>query len=281
MNWHAPPELLASYAQGDLDHARTLSIEAHTLRCAECQARLADLAAPLIDCTWSSIADAIDAPRLPWFERSLGRLGVSPQIARLVGTTPSLRVNWFVSTLASLALGVVLSHAASGSGRSLPFLVIAPVIPVLVIAAAYGSPLGSTNDIERATPFAPWRLLLLRSMTVLAVCVVTSAVLSLGIAGPAARAWLWLAPALALTALVLALSTWVSLSRAATATALLWIVLVLGCSVVRAPYADAVFSRFVMFQPMGQLVTVAVALVCWLVFAMRSRHVDPYLGRLA
>jgi hypothetical protein len=37
----------------------------------------------------------------------------------------------------------------------------------------------------------------------------------------------------------------------------------------------------VMFQPTGQLVTIAVALVCWMVFAMRSRHVDPYLGRLA
>ena len=281
MNWHAPLELLASYAQGDLDHARAISIEAHTLRCGECQARLADLAAPLVDRTWSSIADTIDAPRIPWIERWLGRLGVPPPIARLVGTTPSVRFSWFVSTLASLALGVALSHGASGSGRSLPFLVIAPVIPVLVIAAAYGSPLGSTNDIERATPFAPWRLLLLRSMTVLVVCVATSAVLSLGIAGPAARTWLWLAPALALTALVLALSTWVSLSRAATTTAALWIVSILACSVVRAGNTDAVFSRFVMFRPMGQLVTLAVALVSWLVFAMRSRHVDPYLGRLA
>lgn len=281
MNWHAPLELLASYAQGDLDHARALSVEAHTLRCAECQARLADLAAPLADRTWPAIADMIDTPRPSWAERGLERLGVPAPAARLIGATPCIRVSWFGSTLASLAFGVALSHAASGSGRSLPFLIIAPLMPVLVIAAAYGSPFGNTSEIERATPFAPWRLLLLRSMTVLAVCVASSAALSLGIAGPAGRAWLWLAPALALSALVLALSTWMSLARAATTSAVLWIGMVVVCSVVRAGHADAVFSRFVMFRPVGQLVTIAVALVSALVFATRSRHVDPYLGRLA
>ena len=104
MNWHAPPELLASYAQGDLDHARTLSIEAHTLRCSECQARLADLAA----LWWTApfaIADAIDAPRCRG--RTAVALGSVTPGARSVGTTPSLRMNWFVSTWASLSLGVV------------------------------------------------------------------------------------------------------------------------------------------------------------------------------
>jgi len=176
---------------------------------------------------------------------------------------------------------VVLSHVASGASRSLPFLIIAPLMPVLAIAAVYGSPFGNTNEIERATPFAPWRLLLLRSMAVLAVCVVSSAVLSLGLAGPAARAWLWLAPALALSALVLALSTWMSLSRAAMASAAVWIALAIACSAVRTRHADVLFNRFVMFRPMGQVVTISVALVSALVFVTRSRRVDPYLGRLA
>ncbi|MEO5842619.1 MAG: hypothetical protein ABIQ73_12535 [Acidimicrobiales bacterium] len=281
MNWHAPPELLAQYAVGDLDHARVLSIEAHTLSCAQCRGRLSELAAPLAERTWPAIADIIDSPRLPWFERVLERLGVSAPTARLVGTTPSMRLNWFVATVLSLAFGVLLSHVASGAGRGLPFLVIAPLMPVLAIAVAYGSPFGNTSEIERATPFAPWRLLLLRSMTVLAVCVASSAVMSLGVAGPAARAWLWLAPALALSAVVLALSTWMSLGRAATATAVAWIALTAGCSLFRARHAEAVFNRFVVFRPAGQLVTVAVALVSALVFAARSRRVDPHLGRLA
>jgi hypothetical protein len=281
MNWHAPPELLMLYAAGDLDHARVLSLEAHTLRCSECRDRLSELAAPLAERTWPAIADMIDTPRLPWFERVLERLGVSAPTARLIGTTPSMRLSWFVSTVLSLAFGVFLSHVASGTSRSLPFLVIAPLMPVLAIAVAYGPAFGNTSEIERATPFAPWRLLLLRSMTVLAVCVAATAVMSLGVAGPAARAWLWLAPALALSAVVLALSTWVSLGVAAATTSGAWIVLAAGCSVIRTRHAEAMFTRFVMFRPTGQLVTIGVALLSALVFTTRARRVDPYLGRLA
>jgi hypothetical protein len=281
MKWHAPTELLRSYARGDLDHASGMSLEAHTLGCAECRTRLSDLAAALVERTWPPIADVIDAPRASWAERLLERVGVSTSVARLIGTTPSMRLSWFLSTVTSLVFGVVLSHAASGAGRNLPFLIIAPLMPVLAIAAVYGSPFANANEIERATPFAPWRVLLLRSMAVLAVCVVASAVLSLGLAGPFARAWLWLAPALALSALVLALSTWVSLARAALTSAVLWIGLAVGCSVVRTRHAGAVFDRFVMFRPMGQATAIALALVCVLVFTTRARRVDPYLGRLA
>jgi hypothetical protein len=281
MNWHAPAELLSAYVRGDLDHARVLSIEAHTLRCEECRARLSDLAAPLAERTWPAIADTIDTPQVPWVERWLERLGVSPQTARLIGTTPTMRTSWFLSTLAALGFGVALSHAASGSSRSLPFLIIAPLMPVLAIGAVYGSPFANANEIERATPFAPWRLLLLRSMAVLTVCVVSSAALSLAIPGPETRAWLWLAPALALSAVVLALSTWLSLSRAATISGVLWIVTIVGCTVVRLPRSDAVIDRFVMFRPAGQLVTLALTLVSALIFASRTRRVDPYLGRLA
>ena len=280
MNWHVPTDLMNSYVRGDLDHASGMSLEAHTLICAECRTRLSGLAAPLAERTWPAIADMIDAPRAPWAERGLERVGVSPSVARLIGTTPSMQLSWFLSTVASLAFGVALSHLASGASRNLPFLIIAPLLPVLTIAAAYGSPLANTSEIESATPFAPWRLLLLRSMTVLAVCVASSAVLSLGVAGPASRAWLWLAPALALSAVVLALSTWVSLSRAATVTAVLWISLTVGCSIVQTRHADAVFDRFIMFRSMGQMVTIALALVCALVFTTRARRVDPYLGRL-
>jgi hypothetical protein len=281
MNWHAPTELLDAYVRGDLDHASGMSIEAHTLRCEQCRARLTELAAPLVHRTWDGIADAIDIPRPHWIERWLERIGVSASSARLIGTTPAMRTSWFLATLLSLGFGVFLSHAASGSGRSLPFLMIAPLMPVLAIAAAYGSPLGRLDEIEQATPYRPWRMLLLRSMTVLVVCVAASAVLSLAIPGPTARAWLWLAPALALSTLVLALSTWVSLPRAAIATGALWIVVILACAVLRADSNDAVFGRFVMFRPAGQVSTIAVALVSSLLFATRSRRVDPFLGRLS
>ena len=281
MNWHAPTDLLSSYVRGDLDHATGMSLEAHTMSCAECRTRLSALAAPLAERTWPGVIDMIDAPRELWAQRLLERAGVSPPVARLIGTTPSIRLHWFLSTVATLGFGVVLSHAASGAGRSLPFLIVAPLLPVLAIAAVYGSPFSHTIEIERATPFAPWRLLLLRSMAVLAVCVVSSAVLSLGLAGPSARAWLWLAPAFALSALVLALSTWFSLPRAATVTAALWVALTVGCAIVRAGDADAVFDRFVMFRPTGQVATVVLAVVCALVFATRARRVDPYIGRLA
>ena len=281
MNWHAPTELLTAYARGDLDHARAMSTEAHTLRCAECRATLAELAAPLADRTWAGIAEAIDTPRPHWIERWLERAGVSASSARLIGTTPAVRMSWFLATLASLGFGVVLSHAASGSGRSLPFLMIAPLMPVLAIAAAYGSPLGRLDEIEQATPYRPWRMLLLRSMTVLVVCVATSAALSLALPGPTARAWLWLAPALALSTLVLALSTWLSLPRAAVATGVLWVASILGCALLRADSSDAVFGRFVMFRPVGQLLTIVVAMSSVLLFASRSRRVDPFLGRLS
>jgi hypothetical protein len=72
-----------------------------------------------------------------------------------------------------------------------------------------------------------------------------------------------------------------ALPSASTSAAVLWIVVTVGSGAVRSGRTDAVVDRIVMFRPAGQVATITVALVSAMVFATRSRHVDPYLGRLA
>src|SRR5258705_5377473 len=77
--WHADAELLAAYAGGLLDLARTTSVEQHLLGCGQCRAAIAAVAdRPLLDRVWADTVDVIDRPPVSAGERGPAPPGPPP-----------------------------------------------------------------------------------------------------------------------------------------------------------------------------------------------------------
>ena len=122
-----------------------------------------------------AIMGEVTAPPRSRFERALLALRVPEPTARLMAATPVLRWAWFA------AVGLVLVMAAgAGSKQWKPgdqlavFLALAPLIPVLGVAMAYGPHSDRAYEVTVATPLSGLRLILLRTITV----VVAAAALS-------------------------------------------------------------------------------------------------------
>jgi len=101
---------------------------------------------------------------------------------------------------------------------------VAPVVPCLVVASSYDPWMDPALEPELVTPYPALRLILLRTIAVLALAL--PAVLLFGLVVPGETAFAWLLPAVGFVAVVLAASTWVSPLRAAIVVSLAWLALV-------------------------------------------------------
>jgi hypothetical protein len=206
MSMHVEGELLAAYARGDVDAAHAYSIEVHVVACADCQVAIGRLvAADRLEGVWADVEDRLDAPRIGPMEAVLMRVGVREHLARLLVTTPSLRLSWLG------ACALVLAFAAWAAGERDEgvywFLVLAPLLPLAGVAAAYGPDVDPTYEVGLAAPTSSFALLLIRA---LAVIVTTTAMIlfsSLALPGLHWTAGAWLLPSLGLTLASLVLAT--------------------------------------------------------------------------
>lgn len=270
MTWHTHPERLAMYAAGTLTGPPADSVEAHLLGCAECRARVAGQA-PVPDDVWTSIVAAIEEPRATVLERALVRMGCPLHTARLLAATPSLRASWLFAVTATLLFAAVAARILPGVRGFAFYLVLAPLVPLLGVAAAYRAG-GRTNDLmdelATAAPMPNEWLLLLRS---LAVLLVSSVIVAAGAAvGLPHLGWLsvaWLMPALALTSASLALATVMPLRVAAAALGIVW----LATTTFLVRTAAAPLS---VFGDLTQAGSLAVVLGGAVVLAVRHRHLD-------
>ncbi|MDP2290321.1 MAG: zf-HC2 domain-containing protein [Actinomycetota bacterium] len=217
-----------------------------------------------------AIMGEISAPARSHFERALLSVRVPEPTARLVAATPVLRWAWFA------AVGVVLLFAASaGAEQWQPgdqlavFLALAPLVPVLGVALAYGPHADRSYEVAVAAPLSGLRLVLLRTISVV---VAAAAVSLLTVVAAPTEGWLrlaWLLPSLATTTTALALATRLGVRRAATSVGIGWLVVVVAVSQVRddatAPFGAA-----------GQLVALAVALVAGAILAGGRRRLDRW-----
>ncbi len=230
MTWHADQTMLGRYVSGDLGDASVLSIEAHLASCLQCRGALPSLVDSVrLDRVWVGVRDVVLAPRRRGIERVLTRLGVREDTARLLVVTPSLQLSWLASMFASLAFAVVASRMFGG--QNLPFLVVAPVVPVVGVAWSFGGTRDPVREIGRTTATGGLRLTLIRSVSVVATSIVVTALLSIGLprAGWAAAAWLL--PALALTMLTLAVATaGVATEWAGAGVCAAWLIALLAAS---------------------------------------------------
>lgn len=217
-----------------------------------------------------AIMGEIDAPPRNRFERVLIALRVPEPTARLIAATPTLRWSWFA------AVGVVLLFAASaGAQQWRPgdqlaiFLAIAPIVPVIGVALAYGPHADRSHEVTVAAPLSGVRLVLLRSVTVV---VAAAAVCLLTVSAAPTHGWIrlaWLLPALATTSTALALATRIGVRTAAIGVTVGWFTVVITIAQV---LNDAVAP----FRVVGQLGALAVLLAACVVLAGSHRRLDRW-----
>jgi hypothetical protein len=220
--WHADPTLLASYLAGDLDAVTGASVEQHVSRCETCRAAVGPLLEPqLVERTWAGIRDAVERPPLPVPIRLARRLGLSESAAVLLAAAASLRGAWLVGAFVSLSFATLAAYLSGGTALA-PFLLVAPLAPVLGVAAAYGPRQDPLEALVATAAYGRTRLILLRTIAVLVSVLPVTALLGLALPGPRWLAAAWLGPALALVPVLLALAGFVGPRAAATVVLLGW-----------------------------------------------------------
>ena len=253
MSVHLEHEWLERYARGELDQARSFSVEAHLPACERCRAAIAGLVDPgRLSRTWEAVDLAIDAPAPGPVERLLQRLGVPEATARLLALTPSLRPSWLLAVAVVLAFGAVAADWRGETGL-MAFLLVAPLLPLAGVAVAYGPHVEPAHEIALAAPAGTLRLLLLRTVAVVGATTALAAVAAVALPGFDWSAAAWLVPSLGLTLAALGLATSTGSAAACAIVASTWV-----CAVLAAwRVAD---DPLIAFGSLGQLACLVAAL---------------------
>jgi hypothetical protein len=251
---HAGEALLAGYAGGTVDRVAAWSVEAHLTECARCRAALSAHADEERLARNRSVllarAALGDGGRLA---RMLSRCGVPDHLLRLLAATPSLRMSWLLSVIGVLA--VVTGEAAAvrfgwvpGRGNApvggypdpevlTPFLVVAPLLVLAGVAAAFLPMFDPAHRLAVAAPFSGFTLLLVRAVCALAAALVPVIGAAFVVPGPGWLPVALLLPSLALCAFALAAATVMDPRAAAVTASALWVLPVLLLAMSRVPLA--------------------------------------------
>lgn len=221
-SWHADRGLLTAYVDGALDAVTAASVEQHVDRCPTCRTAVRPLLDPhLMERSWAGIRDVVQRPTMPLPLRFAQRLGLSEPTAVLLSAAASLRGAWLVGAFLSLSFATLAAYLSDGSLLA-PFLLVAPLVPVLGVAVAYGPRQDPLEALVATAPYGRTRLILLRTVAVLLSVLPVTALLGLAVPGPAWLAAAWLGPALALVPVLLALAGFVDPRLAATIVTFCW-----------------------------------------------------------
>ncbi|WP_165350457.1 zf-HC2 domain-containing protein [Xylanimonas protaetiae] len=229
--WHVDPATWQAYAAGRLDPAAEAAVETHVTGCPVCRdaARPVALAAddPLTGGyapVWRAVHAEIGAPRPPAHLRWLRRLGLPDDAVVVLAAAGDLRLPWALAVGGAVLSAIVAAHV----GRAeLAFLLLAPLVPLVAVAAAFDAT-DPLREVAGPTPFSKLRLALLRTAATLAVAVPSTALVGAAVPALHALAWVWLLPSLCLSGAALVL-----LTRLSARTA---------CGVVGAGWAAAVVA---------------------------------------
>lgn len=219
---HASDRLIEGYVTGaPIPDQQIWALEAHLEVCGTCRARLAAVqpAKPLVDLAWAALLPSLDRP--PARPRKL---------ARWLSTwaTPVV-LPWLAMIVLVAFAAVFLDYAfRSGAGGVTQVQLVAPVLPVLGVAAAWARGLDPAYELVTASPRAGLYLIFRRTAAVLAV--IMPALLVAGWLTDTEVA-LWLLPSLAFTAGTLALGGLIGVSRAAAGLIAAWVLVVVAPTV--------------------------------------------------
>ncbi|MGH8774112.1 MAG: zf-HC2 domain-containing protein [Jiangellaceae bacterium] len=229
MTWHIPEQAVGAYVSGRIADADAWSVEAHLVACAACQEAVAaatdgtELAASA-ERAWLAVGHRL-APQGAVYAGTGRR-----RLRMMLASGPSARGAWLLAIAVVLALATVLDWTVplidvARHGGPIPWIaVLGPLLPVLGVAASYGSGLDDAHEIIASTPAGGLRLVLVRTAAVLAVSV--PAALVAGVGSDAGSPVVWLLACLALTLVTLALGSVTGLVRAAVLVGVAWLVAV-------------------------------------------------------
>ncbi len=236
--WHASDDVLTSYASGTIEPVVVWSVEAHLTGCARCRSALSAQVDPQrLALNRSVLLVRAAIPDGGRTGRLLRNLGVPDHLLRLVAATPSLRRSWLLSVIGVLA--VVTGEAAAvrfgwipgGTGaiggypdRELvvPFLLVAPLLVLAGVAAAFLPMFDPAHRLAVAAPFSGFTLLLARAVAALAAALALVAAAALVVPGPGWLPVALLLPSLALCSFTLAAATVLDPRAAAVTAGALW-----------------------------------------------------------
>jgi hypothetical protein len=220
-----------------------------------------------LDANWRAIVAELDAPARSKLERILLALRLPEPIARTLVATPALRRAWFVATGVALLFGLGAADTTKPGASLLMLLALAPMVPVVGVALAYGPGSDPAHEVTIATPMSGLRLVLLRSTAVVACSIGAAAVATLLLRDKTWMSIAWLVPSLALPAVCLALSTYVAPRRAALIVGGLWLV---PLSVINRNVTD----ELVVFRLWGQLALGLLAVAAAVAVSKRREAFD-------
>ncbi|RMB82295.1 zf-HC2 domain-containing protein [Streptomyces shenzhenensis] len=224
---HASMRIIDGYVRGGADIAadEVWAVEAHLEECRVCRDRLSaavraqataaavrgpDVAA-LVDTVWSGLepqlAATVPMPRRRFWSSRLSKW-----------LTPTM-VPWLAMVASVTLLALMLDLVDADSGEVSLVLLLAPVLPVLGVAASWSRGLDPAYELTASVPRAGLHLVLRRTTSVLVVLV---PVLSVGGWTTGVTAWQWLLPCLAFTSATLALGGVIGVNRAAVALVTVW-----------------------------------------------------------
>ncbi len=209
-----------------------------------------------LDANWRAITAELDAPRASRMERLLRFVHVPARATRLVVATPALRRAWYIALAVVVFIGFATTNPDEPRQSLFVLLVLAPLVPVLGVAMAYGPSADPAYEVQLATPMRGLRLIAIRAATVLGVSIAVIVPISLlsMVARPMAAAWLL--PAFAVTTGSLAVMTFLSPRLATTIVGGAWVFVALIGRGVSDDWLGA-------FAPIGQ----ASAFVATMLFA--------------
>ena len=286
--WHVSESDLEAYARGFATPSQAASIEPHLTVCPDCQARFATRPhAPMpqvgerLRLVLDDVLDSVDGPTPSPVERLLRRVGVPDHVAHLLDTTPRMHLPWLAAVAAVLVFTALASFADGRSAEA--FLVVAPLLPLAVVAAAFALPGDQRDDLATTAPTRTSWLLLIRSVSVLAPTILLCVLAALAVPGHGWGRAAWLLPSLALSAAAAALATWIRPVVAAIALTLAWLV-TLALTTDRAVRTlqglrAAPFAEADVFAPTGQVVAVLILCASLAVLVGRREVLDA--GSLA
>jgi hypothetical protein len=273
--WHLDDDALRRYVERTDSLTEGASAEQHLLSCEPCRARV-NAAASVIErsvidlaAVWDRTRDAIEVPRPSVFERLLRAAGLPAHEARLVAVASAFRGVWLTGAAAILAFAALAAAIGHDHGVWL-FLAVAPIVPCLVVASSYDPWMDPALEPELVTPYPALRLVLLRTIAVLALAL--PAVLLFGLVMPGGAPFGWLLPAVGFVAVVLAASTWVSPLRAAIAVSSAWLALV-SLLATRSGSPDAIIQGR---AQAGFLVLAAASFVIFILRRRQLRQLRPW-----
>ena len=239
MTTHLPIATIERYAADTLPYADASSVEAHLLACSACRQVVAgQVDQRRLDRVWAELTDRVNECRVRLPERWLHRVGIPAPVAKILVCTPSLRGSWLMGVVITLALAVLAARTTGGG--DVPFLAVAPVLPVVGIAVSFGRAMDAAWEVGEATPTGGFPLLLIRSGAVLAACLSATAVAALVLPAHGRGALAWLLPSFLLVVVTLTLSTRAAMPWVAGGISAIWLVAVAVAAA--APRTDALFG---------------------------------------